>query len=131
MRELEADLGIPKTTVSDFDVGHWYEIMAKFIPWLLLPEQKENGAEVANDLIQTAINESDFLKKVITRDEWWVYAYGYGPEMKAQLSQWKSPGSPCPKKAQQSHSKIKTTLTVFLIGKVLSITSTHPSRPNN
>ena len=33
--------------------------------------------------------------------------------MKAQSSQWKSPGSPCPKKAQQSRSKIQTMLTVF------------------
>ena len=40
--------------------------MAKFIPQLLLPEQKEHRAAAANDLIQTAINEPDFLKKVIT-----------------------------------------------------------------
>ena len=85
-------------------------VMAKFIPWLLLPEQKENGAEVANDLIQTAINESDFLKKVITRDESWVYSCDL--ETKAQSSQWKSPDSPHLKKVRQSHSKIKTILTV-------------------
>ena len=41
-------------------------IVAKFIPWLLLPEQKEHHAAAANDLIQTATNEPDFLKKVIT-----------------------------------------------------------------
>ena len=29
------------------------------------------------------------------------------------MAQWKSPGSPHPKKALQSHSKIKTMLTVF------------------
>ena len=86
-------------------------VVAKFIPWLLLPEQKEHRATVANDLIQTAINEPDFLKKVITRDELWVYSYE--PEMKAQSSQWKSPGSPRPKKVQQSCSKIKTMLTVL------------------
>ena len=40
--------------------------VAKFVPWLLLPEQKEHRAAVANDLIQTATNEPDFLKKVIT-----------------------------------------------------------------
>ena len=44
-------------------------VVAKFIPWLLLPEQKDHHAAVANDLIQTATNEPDFLKKVITRDE--------------------------------------------------------------
>ena len=41
-------------------------VVAKFIPWLLLPEQKEHRAAVANDFIQTATSEPDFLKKVIT-----------------------------------------------------------------
>ena len=60
-RELEADLGLPKTTVSQTltqDLG-MKRVVAKFIPWLLLPEQKEHRATVANDLIQTAINEPD------------------------------------------------------------------------
>ena len=71
MRELEADLGIPYTTVSKIlkqDLGMKC-VMSKFTPRLLLPEQKEYHAAVANDLIHTAINEPDFLKKVITRDE--------------------------------------------------------------
>ena len=39
-RELEADLGIPNTTVSEIvmrDLGMKH-VMAKFIPWRLLPE---------------------------------------------------------------------------------------------
>ena len=52
-----------------------------------------------------------FLKKAIARDELW--AYGYDLEMKAQLSQWKVPGSTHLKRVQQSCSKIKTMLTVF------------------
>ena len=51
MRELEADLGIPKTTVSEIlmqDLGR-KRVVAKFVPWLLLPEQKEHCAAVAND----------------------------------------------------------------------------------
>ena len=36
-------------------------IVAKFILWLLLPEQKEHRAAVANDLIQTATNEPDLV----------------------------------------------------------------------
>ena len=96
-------------------------VMAKFTPRLLLPEQKEHRAAVANDLIQTATNAPDFLKKVITEDESWVYSYDL--ETKAQLSQWKLPGCPHPKKVLQSHSKIKTILTVFLIGKVWSTMS--------
>ena len=60
-------------------------VVAKFILQLLLPEEKERHAAVANDLIQTATNEPDFLKKLITRDESLVYSYD--PETKAQFSQ--------------------------------------------
>ena len=124
--ELEADLGIPKTAVSEIlmqDLGMKW-VMAKFVPQILLPEQKEYRVAVANDLIQTTTNEPDFLKKVITRNESWVYSYD--PEMKAQSSQWKLPGSPHLKKVWQSHSKIKTV-------KVLSIMSmpARPPGPNN
>ena len=41
-------------------------VLAKFILQLLLPEQKEHHTAVANDLMQTATNEPDFLKKVMT-----------------------------------------------------------------
>ena len=108
MRELEADLGIPETTVSEIlmqDLGMKH-VVAKFVLQLLPPEQKEHCAAVVNDLIQTATNEPDFLKKVITGDEWWVH--GYDLETKAQLSQWKSPGSPCPKKVLQSQGQARS-----------------------
>ena len=42
-------------------------VLAKFVLQILLPEQKEHRAAVANNLIQIATNEPDFLKKVITR----------------------------------------------------------------
>ena len=102
MRKPEADLEVTKTTVSEIltqDHGMTC-IVAKFILWLLLPEQKEYCAAVANDLIQTATNEPDFLKKVITGGELWDY--GYDPETKAQSSQWKSPGF----RAQRRRGKV-------------------------
>ena len=71
MRELEADLGIPKTTVSEILIQGlgMKHVTEKCVLWLLLPEQKEHCAAVANDLIQTATNEPGFLKKIITRYE--------------------------------------------------------------
>ena len=51
---------------QDLGVKH---VGAKFVPWLLPPEQKEHSPAVASDLIQTSIHEQDFLKKVIIRDE--------------------------------------------------------------
>ena len=41
-------------------------VVAKFVLWLQLPEQKEHHAAVASNWIQTATNEPDFLKRVIT-----------------------------------------------------------------
>ena len=61
MQELEADLGIPKTTVSEIlmqGLG-MKSVMAKFIPQLLLPDQKERRAAVVNNLIQIVTNELD------------------------------------------------------------------------
>ena len=89
-------------------------VVAKFVQQLLLPEQKEHHAAVANDLIQTITNEPDFLKNVTTRDESWVY--GCDLEMKVQSSQWESTGSPHLKRVQPSLSKIKSMLTVFFDG---------------
>jgi len=40
--------------------------------------------------------------------------YGYDPETKQQLSQWKSPNSPRSKKARQVRSNVKSMLIVFL-----------------
>ena len=70
VQEPDADLGTPKTTLSniftqDLSLKH---VVEKFVLQFLLPEQKEQCATVANDLIQTTTNEPDFLK-VITGDE--------------------------------------------------------------
>ena len=131
VQKLEADLGIPKTAVSEIlmqDLG-MKRVVAKFILWLLLPEQKEHGAAVATDLIQTATNEPDFLKKVITRDELWVYSHD--PETKAQPSQWKSSGSPHPKEvAAKSHRDQNHVNCVFWLGSCCP-SQVHCSRPTN
>jgi hypothetical protein len=55
--------------------------------------------------------DPEFLKTVITGDE--MLVYGYDPETKMQLLQWKHSSSPGPKKAQRVRSKVKVLLTVF------------------
>ena len=84
MRELEEDLGIPRTIVSEIlteELGK-KRVAAKFVPRLLSRQQKEFRAAVAQDLLETAKNDPDFLNKFITGDESWVHAYD--PETKAQ-----------------------------------------------
>ena len=68
VRDLEAELGTPDTTVSEIstqDPG-LKRVTAKFTAWLLLAEQKERRAVVAEGWIQTAANEPDSLQKGVT-----------------------------------------------------------------
>ena len=46
------------------DLGMKY-VVAKVVLRLLLPEQEEHRATVANDIIQAATNEPDFLKVIM------------------------------------------------------------------
>ena len=112
MRELKEYMGSLWTIVSQIlteDLGKKH-VAAKFVSRLLSREQKEFRAEVAQDLLETTNNDPDFLKKVITGDEAWLYVYD--PEIKAQSSQWKSPESPHTKKARKSQKNVKV-MTVF------------------
>jgi histone-lysine N-methyltransferase SETMAR len=86
-------------------------IAAKFVPRLLTDDQKQHRLEVCMELKEHVRNDPDFLSKVVTGDESWIY--GYDPETKQQLSQWKSPSSPRPKKAWQVKSNVKSMLICF------------------
>ena len=113
VQQLEEDLGIPWTIVSEILMGDLGMncVAAEFVQWVLSKEQKEFHAEVAMDLLETSNSDPHFLKQVITGDDLWVY--GCDPETKTQSSQWKSPEFSHPKKARQSQSNVKTMLTVF------------------
>jgi len=88
-----------------------HRFAANFVPTLLTPEQKEHRVAICQEIRQLALDYPSFMSRVITGDESWVY--GYDPETKQQSSQWKSPGSPRPKKARQSRSATKSMLIVF------------------
>ena len=59
-----------------------HRVAAKFVPKLLPSEQKDLRFEVAQDLLDTANTDPEFLNTVITGDESWVY--GYDPETKSR-----------------------------------------------
>ena len=59
--------GFQKLLCQDFDAGSWHETCpCKICSATFAIEQKEHCVAVANDLIQTATNEPDFLKETIT-----------------------------------------------------------------
>jgi len=78
------------------------------MPRLLTPEQKEHRVAICQELHQRALDDPSFMSRVVTGDKSWVY--GYDPKTKQQSSQWKSPGSPRPKKARQGRSMTKSML---------------------
>ena len=98
VRELENDLGIPKTTVWEIlnKILGMARVCTKFIPKLLTTEQKDLRSEITQDNLKMVSDDENVLMKVITGDESWVY--GYDPETKQQSSQWKRPDEPRPKK---------------------------------
>ena len=49
-----------------------HRVAAKFVPKLLSPEQKDLRFEVAQDLLDTANTDPEFLNTVITGDESWA-----------------------------------------------------------
>ena len=73
---------------------------------------KQQRLDVCLDLKENAANDPRFLSNVIMGNETWAYAYDL--ETKTQSSQWKSPGSPRPKKARQVRSNIKSLLICFI-----------------
>jgi len=66
------------------------------VPRLLTDDQKENRADIGQELLVNTNGNENFLKNIITGDETWVYRYDV--ETKMQLSQWIGKGSPRPKK---------------------------------
>ena len=82
-------------------------VSAKFVLCLLTDDQKENRVEISQELLANANGNENFLKKIITGDE------VYDVETKMQSSQWMGKGSPRPKKARMSQSKIKVMFVMF------------------
>jgi len=86
-------------------------VVAKFVPRLLNPEQKEHHVAICQELRQHALDDPSFMLRAITGDKSSVYRYDH--ETKQQSLHWKSPGSPRPEKARQSRSATKSMLIIF------------------
>ena len=119
--EVGISTGLVHSILTDFLAMR--RVSAKFVLELLMMEHKQLRLEVLQDMLDYANSDPEFLNIVTTGDESWVY--GYDPETKMQLSQWKHLTSPRPKKARQVWSNVKVMLTVFFVPVGLCITSAH------
>ena len=113
IREVAKDVGISFGSYHAIflDILGLKRVAAKFVPKLLNFDQKTRRMTIAEKMLNDVNDDPDLLKKVITGDESWVYAYDV--KTKAQSSQWKHTESPRPKKARQVRLNIKVFLTVF------------------
>jgi histone-lysine N-methyltransferase SETMAR len=121
VHEISAELGISYGTCQAIltEDLNMRRVSAKFVPRVLITEQKEHRLSVATNLPQKAESDQNFMEGIITGGDTWIY--GYNPETKRQSSQWKPPDSPRPKKARQVRSKVKVTLNFFLHGRDFSL----------
>jgi len=86
-------------------------IAAKFVPHLLNNDQWDHRVQVCSELQKAVRHDPNFLSRVITGDESWLY--NCDPETKQQSSQWKTPSSPWPNKVCQVRNNIHSTLIIF------------------
>lgn len=62
-------------------------VATNFVPRLLTEDQTNYRVEVAQNYLKSIRKKQEVFKKVISRDQLWVY--GYDPEIDAQFSQQK------------------------------------------
>ena len=84
-------------------------IAARLVPKKLNFMQKEHRVKVCEEMLS---DYSASIQRIITGDETWVYAYDV--ETADQSSKYRAKGEARPKREQQSKSKIKVLLTVFV-----------------
>jgi transposase len=63
-----------------------HRVVSKFVPRLLTQDQRDSRVAICQDLLDRASEDENFLKRIITGDETWVY--GYDVETKMQSSLW-------------------------------------------
>ena len=113
IRKIAGEVGIGTGSVHTILTEDFYpwRVSAKFVPKMLMEQQKELRKEIAEDMLDYANHDPELIQAIITGDETWVY--GYDPETKFQSSQWKHPESPQLKKAKLVCSNVKVMLTCF------------------
>jgi hypothetical protein len=67
------------TTKSEM---HW--VVSKFVPRLLTQDQRDSHVAICQELLDHATEDEDFLTRIITGNETWVYRYNV--ETKTQSS---------------------------------------------
>jgi len=79
----DCDISVDSCDAIFTDNFHMKRVCTKFVPRLLIDDQREQCQTIARDLFERSCEDVQFLKNIVTGDKSWVY--GYYPETK-QLS---------------------------------------------
>ena len=82
---------------------------AKIVPILLNFEQNQRRINIAEAILTTFNGDPDFLEKVITGDESWVYDYDIDSPIITMVASRRNKSE----KARRVQSNVKVLLTVF------------------
>ena len=88
------------------------KVCARWVPKMLTPDMKATRVNTSSVLLSRYnVNPENFLSRVVTGDETWVYYYD--PPSKFESLEWKHAGSPRTKKFKVSRTTKKVMATVF------------------
>ena len=88
------------------------KVCARWVPKMLTPDIKATRVNTSSVLLSRYnVNPENFLSRVVTGDETWVYYYD--PPSKFESMEWKHAGSPRTKKFKVSRTTKKVMATVF------------------
>ncbi|CAF0942762.1 unnamed protein product [Rotaria sp. Silwood1] len=108
IQQIADALGISTGTVHDsiHEHLHMTKVCSRWVPHLLTPDQRHERVRACQELLaRYSIERNDFIFRIITGDESWMYYYQ--PESKQSSKQWKRADSPPPTKLKQEKSTNK------------------------
>lgn len=107
---IDTSYGTVRTILHDY--LNMNRICARWVPKLLSTDEQNRRVDVSRQFLRRHAREGDeFLKRIITCDETWLWLFD--PETKQQSSQWRETSSPPPTKARVSKSGGKYMFVMF------------------
>ena len=129
VRLMAEEVGLLKSDVHRIitEELHMRKICAKLVLKNLSNEQKDSRVLVSRELLDRVTSEPNFLQRVITGDETWVFEYD--PTIKRQCSEWHTSQSPRTKEGPNEQIKSEIHALHFFIQTGLFTRSlSHPDR---
>ncbi|GFS18285.1 histone-lysine n-methyltransferase setmar-like protein [Elysia marginata] len=85
---------------------------SKWVPYLLTDEQKESRVNFSRNFLgRFQTEQNDFLGRIITGDESWVYSWD--PETKRQSAEWRDFDDPHPEKVRHKQGALEVMHMIF------------------